>query len=150
LKGILDSSKREGGPPAGGPGSDRGRAPERQVAIRRAAYLALTLAAAGFSVRAVIGDRGILELHRSRVELARLETEVERWQRRNVFLEARIKALREDPATIEAIARERLDWVRPGEITFLLPYDAAAPEPGDPGPAAPDEFAVVAPGDTTR
>ena len=131
------------GDPAG-----RVRNPERQVAIRRASYLVLTLVAIAFSIRAVIGERGILETHRSRRELARLESEVDRWERRNAFLQARVKALREDPATIEVIARERLDWVKPGEITFLFPFDASSPEPGDPGPVAPGEFSVARPEDS--
>ena len=136
---------RPGAPPRG-----PGREPEHRQAIRRAAYLALALVAAGLTVRAVIGERGLLEAHRARIECEKLEAEVGKWRERNAYLETRIQALRNDPATIERIARERLDYVRPGEITFLFPYDAAAPEPFDPGPVAPGEFGPTQPGDPVR
>lgn len=118
----------------------RARAPERRQALRRAAYLLLSILAVALFVRAVVSKRGLLEAHRSRVELARLELDVEKWRDRNTHLETRIKALREDPAAIEAIARERLGWVRPGEVTYLFPQDPSAPEPGDTGPVPPGEF----------
>ncbi len=123
---------------------------ERGQTIRRTAYLALSLVAAALTVRAVIGERGLLAAHRSRGELARLDAEVGKWQERNAWLQARVKALREDPGTIERIARERLDYVRPGEITFLFPYDITKPEPGEPGPAAPGEFSPTHPEDLRR
>lgn len=76
-----------------------------------------------------------------------LRTEVDTWRARNTYLEGRIRALQNDPAAIEKIARERLGWIRPGEITFLFPHDPALTEPGDPGPVAPGEFAPTQPGD---
>ena len=123
---------------------------DRQQAIRRASFLALGLVAAGLTVRAVIGEGGLMDAHRARVELARIHAEVEKWEQRNAVLEARIRALRTDPSAIERIARERLDWVRPGEITYLFPYDASIPDRGDPGPVAPGEFAPAEPGEIRR
>ena len=129
-----------GGASGSSPEAPRSRAQDRRQALRRATYLALAIAAVALSVRAVVGKRGLLEAHRARRALARLEAEVGKWKERNASLEERIKALRDDPATIEAIARERLGWIRPGEITFLFPHDPAAPEPGDPAPIPPGEF----------
>ena len=121
-------------------GEARARARERRQALKRASFLGLTFLALALTARAVVGERGLLDARRSLRELDRVQGEVEKWRQRNLFLERRIKALREDPTTIESIARERLDWVRPGEITFLFPHDPATLEPGDPGPAAPGEF----------
>lgn len=121
--------------------ADLERPSDGRIAIRRAVQLLLALAACGLMVRAVIGERGLLETHRSRSELGALETDVAKWQARCTYLEGRIQELKTDPAAMERIARERLDWVRPGEITFLFPYDPAEPEPGDSGPALPGEFA---------
>ena len=123
----------------------RTRALERRQAIGRATLFVLTLVALALTVRAVVGERGLLDAHRSLAELSRVQADVERWRARNAWLEARIKALREDPATIESMARERLDYVKPGEITFLFPDDPARLEPGEPGPVAPGEFSPLLP-----
>jgi len=148
-----------GGPEGAATGGSDGPSPtegprpwglDRRQAIRRVSYLALGLVAAGLTVRAVIGEGGLVDAHRARVELARVRAEEKKWEQRNAVLEARIKALRTDPSTIERIARERLDWVRPGEITYLFPYDASVPDRGDPGPVAPGEFAPVEPGEIAR
>ena len=116
------------------------RVQDPHQALKRATVFLLTLAAVALSARAIVGERGMLDAHRAAHDLAVLKQETAKWQERNAYLEKRIKALRGDPATIEAVARERLDWVRPGEITFLFPHDPAALEPGDPGPVAPGEF----------
>lgn len=137
-------------PPATGEGDgDEGqpRIRDRRQAVKHAIVLALSLAAIALTVRAILGERGLLDAHRSSGELLVLRSEVETWRSRNTYLEGRIRALRTDPATIEKIARERLGWVRPGEITFLFPHDPALVEPGDPGPVPPGEFAPTQPGD---
>jgi len=123
----------------------RTRGFERGAAIRRAIFLALTLLALALTARAIGGERGLLDARRSLAELDRAQAEVQKWRDRNSWLEARIKALKDDPATIESLARERLDYVKPGEITFLFPSDPAAPAPGEPDPAAPGEFSPVLP-----
>jgi cell division protein FtsB len=111
----------------------------------RATLLVLTLFALALTVRAIVGERGLLDVRRSLSELSRAQAEVDKWHERNAWLEARIKALRDDPATIESMARERLDYVRPGEITFLFPADPKALAPGEPAPVAPGEFSPVLP-----
>lgn len=113
--------------------------------MMRATLFLLTLLALTLTARAIVGERGLLDARRSLNELARAQAEVEKWRARNAWLEARIKALREDPATIESMARERLDYVRPGEITFLFPQDPAAPDRDEPGPVSPGEFSPVLP-----
>jgi cell division protein FtsB len=117
-----------------------GRSTERGQAFKRVTFLVLFLIVLASTVRSVFGQRGMLDALRSRHERTRLEAEVARWMDRNARLEARVKALREDPIAIEALARERLGWIRPGEITFLFPYDPAALAPGDPAPVLPGEF----------
>jgi cell division protein FtsB len=65
---------------------------------------------------AIIGDKGYLELRRvdeRNLELTR-QTEQLRQENREILDE--IKALKTDPKLIEAIARQELGMVRPGEI----------------------------------
>ena len=43
-----------------------------------------------------------------------------------------LEALETGPEPLERIAREQLDYVGPGEITFLLPEDDRFPDSEDP------------------
>jgi cell division protein FtsB len=52
---------------------------------------------------------------RTRAELTR---EVARLKAANAQLAEEVRTLREDPARIEAIARDELGLVRPGEMTY--------------------------------
>lgn len=44
-----------------------------------------------------------------------LEAQVHRGEKENRKLETTINALQRDPATVERVVRERLNWARPGE-----------------------------------
>lgn len=58
-------------------------------------------------------------------------------ERRIELLEQRVARLRDDPATIEQLAREELMMARPGEVVIVLPQEPAAagaetaPGPGE-------------------
>jgi cell division protein FtsB len=58
-----------------------------------------------------------------------LETQVQREEQDNRKLEAAIKAIQTDPRTVERVAREKLNWAKPGEtvIRFEEPPRAALP-----------------------
>ena len=62
-----------------------------------------------------------LETGRSRE--AELRQQVRESEARVESLEARVERLREDPATVEKLAREELLMARPGEVVILLPAD---------------------------
>ena len=76
----------------------------------------------------VFSDMGIftfIDLHRTRGELQR---EIAELQQRNTKLAEQVQALRSDPVYIEALAREQLGMVRPGERVFrLVPSGTGAP-----------------------
>ena len=69
---------------------------------------------------ALFGDRGILHLVEKRRRTQGLEQEIARLEDENRRLAADVVALKRDPRAIEAIAREQLGLVRPGETVFLL------------------------------
>lgn len=54
-------------------------------------------------------------------------------------LEGEIGRLRDDPATLERLAREELGLVRPGDLVIVLPPGKTGKEaaPSSPAPAAP-------------
>ena len=76
------------------------------------------------------GEMGImtfLDLHRMR---RTLQQEITELRRDNDRLTDQVRALRSDPVYIEALAREQLGLVRPGEQVFrIMPSDNGAAPP---------------------
>ena len=62
------------------------------------------------------GERGLPALLQSRRDAARLTAQISALRADNAALAARIRALASDPAAIEAVARQTLGLIRPGEI----------------------------------
>lgn len=71
-------------------------------------------------IDALFGDRGLVDTVRARREYAALEAHVERTRAENARLRDQARRLREDPATIESLARQELGLIRPGEQLFII------------------------------
>jgi cell division protein FtsB len=69
-----------------------------------------------------------------RGKVARLRARPQQAQARVDALEARKRQL-QDPAYVEQLARERLHFVRPGEVPYILLTPPPAPAPSRPGVA---------------
>jgi cell division protein FtsB len=66
----------------------------------------------------LLGERGLIgliQMHQTRAALAR---DVERLTATNAALTDEVRALRADPGRVEAIAREELGLVKPGELVY--------------------------------
>lgn len=72
----------------------------------------------------VFGEMGLPRYVAMRDHAARLEQEIQDLQRSNRALRAEIDRVDRDPAKIEQLARERLGYVRKGEMVYQL-----SPEP---------------------
>jgi cell division protein FtsB len=105
------------------------RRPVQQPAARRepkpvsawsflAASLVLSVLLFGLFL---LGDRGLWDLRRQSERLANLQTEVSTLAADNTRLEEEVARLRNDPAASEKIAREELNFVRPGDVVLVLP-----------------------------
>ena len=70
---------------------------------------------------AIVGDNGLVALRRLRAETAALQAEVDGLRDERARLVDEAQRLREDPATIEEVARRELGLVRPGERVVLVP-----------------------------
>jgi cell division protein FtsB len=70
---------------------------------------------------AVFNDKGALQVHARSEKLTDIQTDVQKIEAENQQLNQEIEALREDPATIEKIAREELKLVKPGEVVLASP-----------------------------
>jgi len=84
-------------------------------------------------VQDIFGTHGVLAMRRSQQEAARVQKEIDQINEENRQLEERVKALKNDPATIERIAREEMGLARPGEYIFKT-----QPKQSD-SPAAPSQ-----------
>ena len=73
-----------------------------------------------FVLGALFGDRGILHLAEKKRRAHALEQDIARLETENRRLAAAIEALKTDPRAVEAIAREELGLVKPGETVFLI------------------------------
>ena len=95
---------------------------------RRRLLLALLCAALSFfTARSIFGDRGLLEVATQESELVRIQREVEAARARNRALLAEVVELRTGNASIERLARERLGYIKPGEVTYLFPEESSDP-----------------------
>jgi cell division protein FtsB len=69
----------------------------------------------------LVSDRGLLQVRKQRVQLARAQDEVAQLEAGNKRLEAEVAALKSDPNALEKVAREELNLVKPGDVVLILP-----------------------------
>ena len=98
----------------------------RSPLLSRWGVVALLLLALGAA--SVLGNRGLVRLYQMHRTRAALHEEIEQLTSANAILAEEVRALRTDPGRIEAIAREELGLVKPGEIVY-----AFQPPPHPPG-----------------
>jgi len=72
----------------------------------------------GLAAASVVGNRGLVRLYQMHQTKAALIREIEQLAATNAALTEEVRALRTDPSRVEAIAREELGLVKPGEIVY--------------------------------
>ena len=87
---------------------------------RRIVHWLLLLVACVIIVDSLVGDRGLLAMLQARHEYDALAANIARERADNAQLRDEARRLREDPATIEEIARRELGLIRPGEKVFIV------------------------------
>ena len=106
----------------------RSRGKERPSLFRHLRLAILFLLA--LVVASVIGNRSLFRLYHMHRERVALEREIEQLTAANVALAEEVRTLRTDPARVEAIAREELGLVKPGELVYEF-----RPAPPPPAPS---------------
>jgi cell division protein FtsB len=89
-------------------------------ARRKTLQLLLVFVTLVLVINALIGERGLMETLRARRQYQELMTSLERLRSENARLRDEARRLRSDPATIEALARQDLGLIRPGELLFII------------------------------
>ena len=69
---------------------------------------------------ALLGDRGLAETLRARREYSRATADLKALKDQNTALRGEMHRLLADPAAIEAVARQELGLIRPGEILVVV------------------------------
>ena len=90
-------------------------------ARRRIATAAIFVFAAWVFVHIMFGANGMVIYRQKRAEYQDLQKEVDTLQKENGQAADEIKALKEDPKTIEKEAREQLHYAKPGEVIYVAP-----------------------------
>jgi cell division protein FtsB len=101
----------------------RRRAPKAKrpaARSRRIVHWVLLFVASVIVVDALVGDRGLVAMLRARHEYDELSGSIARQRSENARLRDMVRRLREDPSTIEEIARRELGLIRPGERVFIV------------------------------
>ncbi len=104
----------------------RSSPPRQRRSVPKHLKLALLLLV-GLALVSLLGNRGLIRLYQMNHEKAALAREVEALGAANAVLKEEARALRSDPDRIEAIAREELGLVKPGEQVFEFSATPAPP-----------------------
>ncbi len=100
--------------------------PPFRVRLRLVVVLLLAVVAAS-----VMGNRGLFQLYQMHRDKAALEREIEELAAVNAKLAEEVRAMRTDPGRIEAIAREDLGLVKPGELVYEFRTTARPADPAE-------------------
>ncbi len=87
---------------------------------RRLLNTLLVFATVVLFVDALVGDKGLIERMRARRQFAEEAAALEAVRHDNAVMRDKIIRLKNDPKAIEAIAREEMGFIRPGELLFIL------------------------------
>ena len=93
---------------------------------RSVMYLLVVFIACVLIVDALAGEKGLLETMRARRQYSQLASAIDGLRQENARLREEARRLREDPRTVEAIARQELGLIRPGEVLFII-KDVSSP-----------------------
>ena len=87
---------------------------------RRTLQMLLVFVTVVLVINALVGERGLTETLRARKQHEELVTGIDRLKADNTRLRDEARRLRSDPSTIEALARQELGLIKPGEMLFIV------------------------------
>jgi len=87
---------------------------------RKTLQLLLVFVTLVLVINALVGERGLMETIRARKQHGELVASIDRLRAENTRLREDARRLRSDPSTIEALARQELGLIKPGEVLFII------------------------------
>ena len=69
----------------------------------------------------VFGTHGFLAMRRTKLEIERVQSEINRLAKENAELSDEVRSLKTDPHKIESIARDELGLAKPNEVIIKIP-----------------------------
>jgi len=106
----------------------------RKARNRKLLNIGLILVALVIVLDALAGDRGLLAMLRVRGQYNALAATLARERADNARLAEQARRLREDPVTVEEVARRELGLIKPGEKVFIIKDVAPPRAPTAPAP----------------
>jgi cell division protein FtsB len=107
-------------PPAAGSDAGTPRIIPRRQPPRRFWSQALVFGACVLLVNGLFGERGLTDTVRARRSYSIARSDLDRLKRDNEALRELARRLRNDPTMIEAVARQELGLMLPGEILVTI------------------------------
>jgi len=75
----------------------------------------------------IFGTHGFLAMRRTKLEIARVQSDINRLAKENAELSDEVKSLKTDPHKIESIARDELGLAKPNEVIIKIPQSQPPP-----------------------
>ncbi len=69
----------------------------------------------------IFGTHGYLAMRRTKLDIERLRSDINRLAKENAELSDEVKSLKTDPHKIESIARDELGLAKPNEVIIKIP-----------------------------
>jgi cell division protein FtsB len=98
---------------------------------RRLATTSVVVLTLWLFVHVTFGANGMVVYRQKRAELLQLRKDNDQLQHENETYGQNINALKNDKSAIEKEAREKLHYVRPGEVVYVAPPPAVSPKPAE-------------------
>lgn len=92
-----------------------------QDLLRQYGRAILIVFVVGLFVHNIFGTHGFLAMQRTKKEIQKVQTDLDRLNTENQRLAEDVKALKSDPHKIESIARDELGLAKPGEVIIKIP-----------------------------
>jgi len=101
-------------------------------AARKRRLMFIGLLAILMAILSVGGNRSLIKIYRMTKSKAELHREIGRLKQVNERLHREVRSFTSDPQRVEAIAREELGLVKPGEVVYQFTRPRPSPTPPRP------------------